>query len=242
MKLLQCASIVVDSFGDKDKWEYRHQPGDEMTDEDRLPPPTSPSLYHPRSFEDLPTLLVTEAMQYCDLNGGCLNGLPSELTYSTEKSFLTYVEVHGNTKSGDFETVITIEHGKFIPGSIVLYRTWVDGTSADPDFDVLKSESNIPPSLKPLNSNLGVLEQLWLSLGMNDKNLGVEIMSQLGADILDSGIPWCATSRPRWLPGLKDAVKNLTPQEINTVLFKVAPEERDVIGLIYFLLDRSISI
>jgi Central domain of human glycogen debranching enzyme len=221
---LQCASIVVDSSGDKDKWEYRHHPGDEMTDEDRLPQLTSPSLYHSLSAEKIS--LVDDEMQYCDLHGGCLSGLPSELKYSTETSFLTFVEVHGDIKSGDFETIITVDHSKFIPGSIVLYRTWVAGSSVNAE-----TEDGKLPSV-PSDPSVGVLEQLWSALGMDDKNLGVEIMSQLGADILDSGIPWCATSRPRWLPGLKDAVKNLSPQEINAVLFKVAPEERDLIGML----------
>jgi glycogen debranching enzyme len=79
-------------------------------------------------------------------------------------------------------------------------------------------------------SSDGVLDQLRLSMGLNDNNLGIEIMSQFGADMLDAAVPWGCTSRPRWIPGLKDAVNQLSSADINVLLYRTAPEERDTIG------------
>ena len=224
VRLIQCASIEIENGTNPDPCEYRHQPGDERTQEDLYPQPRSPTLYHPVSIDDIAKLSIGE-----NAKNGYITGLRSKLKLSDTESFLTFSRIDGSVSKGDFETVITIDQSKFIPGSVVIFRTWVAGCSIDPTSDNVSPCSPIGSKISP-DPFPGVLEQLWLSLGLDDKNFGVEIMSQLSADILDAGVPWCSTSRPRWLPGLRDAVKNLRPAEINVVLFRTAPEDYDSIG------------
>lgn len=213
VKMIQCSSLNVESEGPQGTWEYRHNPGDERTKEDLLPQPRSPSLYHPLSMDEI---LENSASQ---TQSGRITGLRSNIQISNTQSLFTFEKVEGSIEKGEFETVICVDSSKFVAGSVIIYRTWVDGTQ---ELSPEKSLSGTAVG--------GVLDQLWLAMGLTDKNLGVEIMSQFGADILDAAVPWGCTSRPRWIPGLKDAVSKLSPSEINVLLYRTAPEERDAIG------------
>jgi glycogen debranching enzyme len=222
IKLIQCASLTTEDI-EVDTYDYRHRPGEESSAEDLLPQPRSPALYHPPSLEDLIPKIAYEFDQYCDANGGCINGMPSKLKSSTSESFLTNVCVEECIES-DFETVINIIGHAFEPGSIVMYRTWMAGSSSgDEGNQNLQTDSTTIPSTGPL-------DQLWKQLGLADKNLGIEIMTQMGAGIQDSGLPWGLNRKAKLLPGLQDATRRLQPSEINVLLFRTASEERDTIG------------
>jgi glycogen debranching enzyme len=224
VRVLQSATLYVDSNEPTTLKPYSHQPGDLETEEDRLPPPTSPNLFH-AIYSSNPDLDET---QYCDRNGGCINGLPSKLDYSVTESTITRVRTDGSL-NGDFETIIE-SLGNFEPGSIVLYRTWVAGCGLDSKLDIVKHMDDLSLTVVPKDTYPGILEHLWLSLGLQDHNVGVEIMSRLGGDLFESGIPWSCTAQPRFLPGLHDAVKRLNMVEINVLLYRCNSEEKDTIG------------
>ncbi|KAJ3319863.1 hypothetical protein HDV06_005839 [Boothiomyces sp. JEL0866] len=174
---------------------YEHAPGDAPTEQDMLPHRTRPNLYHSVSQSDL----HYDADQYCDINGGCIFGLNTRLTTGGN---LTNVEVVPSELS--FESLISITNN-FQPGSVVLYKTWMAGTGLNEEKD-------------------GVLQQLWESLGMQNKNFGVEIMSRLG-DL--TGQLWFAHQKmPK---SLAEAIEPLSPAEINIVMYRVGSEEYDTI-------------
>ncbi|KAJ3269829.1 hypothetical protein HDV01_000877 [Terramyces sp. JEL0728] len=195
VKLMEEYSLEILSATQNGHVPYEHAPGDEPTKEDRLPHRTTPNLYHSLSQSEL----HYAAEQYCDVNGGCIFGLNTRLNAGGN---ITSVNVVSSETM--FESLISVENS-FQPGAIVLYKTWMAGTGLDEE----KS---------------GVLQKLWESLGMQNKNVGVEVMNRLG-DL--TGQVWFAHLK---IPqNLQDAIEPLTSAEINIVMYRVGSEEFDTI-------------
>ncbi|KAI8894654.1 glucanotransferase domain of glycogen debranching enzyme-domain-containing protein [Globomyces pollinis-pini] len=228
IKLIQCAELIINSDEPYTPAHYIHKPGETESETDYLQQPTSPLLYHPSRTSTDTASSNNPELEYCDRHGGCINGLDTTLKQSIEESWMTNVTVNGQVHSGEFETIIEIDHSKFKPGSIVLYRTWVAGCGMDSKLDIVKQIDDLQISATVGDIFPGILEQLWLSLGLQDRNVGIEIMTRLGLDMVGSATPWFLHSK--WLPGLHDAVRHLLPSDINVLLYRSAPEETDTIG------------
>jgi hypothetical protein len=176
------------------------------------------------------------------------------LTEAEEKN---YTDRKGNWIS---ETVITVNRDTFLPGSIVLYRTWMNGSGmnliAQPPIS--PSASPLPPVLgtrqpqqdknlmsdlrkivldKPksrlLEDNEGDLERIWRLMGVDDKNKGIELMLQMGRDTLESNQLIFNTDSDVFPPDLLSAVSNMTMEDVNVVLYRCGPEELDSISMLF---------
>ncbi|KAJ1556212.1 hypothetical protein HK405_005002 [Cladochytrium tenue] len=76
----------------------------------------------------------------------------------------------------------------------------------------------------------GHLERLWRLLGLSNRNMGIQIMVQMGRDILDVAGRFFSDNRQSWPPGLGGAVDALKDEDINVVLYRAGAEEYDTIG------------
>ncbi|KAJ3244446.1 hypothetical protein HDU78_010990 [Chytriomyces hyalinus] len=190
---------------------------------------------------------------------GAIAGLPCFLDFSAVLT--TLIKTQETTfDDGNMETQLTINGGAFLPGSIVLFRTWMNGSGLDmanPEFtasplpSALRTAVNLtaPPAngfgqklLSPImlkrlahrgldeTSEEGKLEMLWRLMGVKNKNRGAEIMLQMGRDSLDAGKLWLTNDQGKWPPGLWEAVDCLTDADINIVLYRCGNEEADSIG------------
>ncbi|KAI9204547.1 glucanotransferase domain of glycogen debranching enzyme-domain-containing protein [Polychytrium aggregatum] len=80
---------------------------------------------------------------------GMITGLPSTLDFSASISQFAHASEEQNGYKNDFNTVITVDPERFVPGSIVLFRTWLWFTS-----DV----SSWPPGLFEATQDLDIEE------------------------------------------------------------------------------------
>jgi len=197
--------------------------------------PTSPTAFfhHSRNiFEDVfPTSFITF--------------LPSTLEFSTTSTSYCECRILENGDGIGRDTIITCLNDKFRPGSVVLFKTWINGVHSIPlslssHGDELNKSSNrrsslgisIPnhqSELKELSESKEFV-RLWTLLGMADRNVGIEYMVKLGLDSIDGNNLWLTDNLENWPPGLYDAVKDLNANDLNFVLYRCSEEELDTIG------------
>nr|KAJ3421054.1 hypothetical protein HK105_004624 [Polyrhizophydium stewartii] len=254
---------------------YVHDHGSDSETEELMPPSTPTQLYHAFNSEEFEQALERSRASIERRHSrkvlGYISGLPSTLEFSTVLSHITHAFVETVGDSGDIQTVISIDSQHFVPGSIVLYRTWVVGTGIEQDVAAAESAS---PSASPVGSQsppnrrsqahngltiettknpageidvstltldlaqlttepsepAGAFERLWQLLGMNQHNAAIEMMVRFGYGVLGSSELWYTSQNSNWMPGLYEAVRNLSDRDINTVLFRAAPEEVDMTG------------
>ncbi|KAJ3123418.1 hypothetical protein HK098_001911 [Nowakowskiella sp. JEL0407] len=184
-------------------------------------------LYHhmdPEVVEETATTPPSKRRMSKSKPAGIISGLPCTLEHSSDTTKL--VNIRKKVLSdGDFETVIDVNPQHFIPGSIVLLRTWVAGTGFDSSGEKIQGRNST------LLNESDLLSTLWNLLGLNSENEIVELMLKMGWDVLGSGRLWfTAENKSQWPVGLWDAVSNMNSLDINVALFRAGPEERDTIG------------
>ncbi|KAJ1334768.1 glycogen debranching enzyme [Batrachochytrium salamandrivorans] len=128
---------------------YMHDTSVEYDQEEFLAPttPTTPTqLYHSfdgDAFDDLPPMPRAGLDRKPSRKVvGCISGLPSTLEFSTVLSQITHSFVEDIGEADDIQTVISIDSEHFIPGSIVVYRTWVVGTGTEQDIVSIPSKNH----------------------------------------------------------------------------------------------------
>ncbi|KAI8850092.1 amylo-alpha-1,6-glucosidase-domain-containing protein [Chytridium lagenaria] len=215
-------------------------------------------LYHTMGIHPADADAIKQARDHrAHLEGrktlGAIAGLPSFLDFSSVLTTLTHakvVEVEGGT-----QTVISMDPQHFVPGSVVLYRTWMNGsgmdiTPVDPPPVVASREKvvggltiniNYPPPRSPtpeirgreksvtIEGELeGDVERLWRGMGFEKRNLGIESMIFMGRNVLESAE--MVLDVGKWTVGLWEAVVGLGVEEVNVALYRCDSEERDTIG------------
>ncbi|KAJ3105154.1 hypothetical protein HDU97_008436 [Phlyctochytrium planicorne] len=172
---------------------------------------------------------------------GVITGLPCYLDYSNALTTLMHAKVeNGNTE-------LRVEGAHFLPGSVVVYRTWMNGSGMDVealeedsevasdgltisfDFERSKKVREVKGRERSLTVDVeeeGNIERLWRFVGMAKRNVGIETMMVMGRDILESAEVWGGN----WALGLWDAVKVLGEEECNVALYRCGAEEIDGIG------------
>eukprot|EP00842_Homolaphlyctis_polyrhiza_P003324 jgi/Hompol1/3993/HPOL_000689-RA len=135
---------------------YVHDHTSDSDTEELHPPSTPTQLYHAFDAEDFEQALersrTRSERKHSRKVLGYISGLPSTLEFSTVLSHIThtFVELVGETDSGDMQTVISVDANRFVPGSIVLYRTWVVGTGIEQDAVLVGPSRHGSPESTPL--------------------------------------------------------------------------------------------
>jgi hypothetical protein len=150
-----------------------------------------------------------------------INFLPSILENSNSSSRITNSNVveHGN---GKFETIISV-NSKFIPGSIVIYKTSVYRRNEDVIFIPFQETILLSP-----NSD-NVFDQLRASLGMDSRNGAIRVMVHLGYNFINTDL-WYPSVDSIWPPGLLECINDFGYAEINLVMFRSSQEEKETFG------------
>ncbi|KAJ3340943.1 hypothetical protein HDU93_006029 [Gonapodya sp. JEL0774] len=156
-----------------------------------------------------------------------IEGLPSHLSFETHATAM--VEIDSKPEdNGDSLTVIRVLPDKFVPGSVVLFRTSTVGSGIDMQSSI---RSRVASNNMPSDTNEGKLARLWSLLGFDNEHAVLQMMLNVGADYLTAvGKGWFGVDKRHWPPGLFDAVKELHVTDLNVVLYRSGAEEWDVIG------------
>ena len=188
--------------------------------------PKSPPL--PLSPKDRPTSRIRVMTRRRSVVLGVITGLPCSLDFSISETNLTKVQsVSVGPSPHDIKTTVEIDPNHFIPGSIVLYRTWVVGSNID--TKVFEDEDDDDYEAMQNEDQLGILAQLWGLLGFDQRSAAIEYAVKLGREglgTLDSWFPFEETHG--WPPGLWEAVKDLDMEELNIALYRTHEEEADI--------------
>ncbi|TPX46489.1 hypothetical protein SeMB42_g03671 [Synchytrium endobioticum] len=189
----------------------------------------SRSPAHPQSPKDRPTHRIRVMTRRQSAILGVITGLPCSLDFSIAETNLVKIETENVGPSPyDMQTRIEINRENFVPGSIVLYRTWVVGSNIDPK--VFEDEADDEDETAATEAEqLGILAQLWHLLGLDQRNSAVEYAVKMGREglgTLDSWFPYDEANG--WPPGLWEAVKDLDIEELNVALYRTQEEEADV--------------
>ncbi|KAI8914340.1 glucanotransferase domain of glycogen debranching enzyme-domain-containing protein [Gorgonomyces haynaldii] len=218
-EVFQSASLTVDTKPGHSCLPKRQQrrsfPNLRDLGED-LSPPLSPVQYY-HGFDGF-DVEHDDQQPFCGFEG-CISGLPCLLEFSSTLSRISDAQ-HHDLGNGQFETVISV-HDNFNPGSIVIYRTFVEQQSSETTIVVGKTGKEEP----------SVFERLWSSLALDNHNNGIKFMLRMGYDALAAPRPWFRTETDHmWPPGLLDAVKDLNLAELNLLLYRSYPEEKETMG------------
>lgn len=184
--------------------------------------PISPTqLYHAFTYQET----------HVCAKEGCINGLPCSLENSNSFSRITDLAVI-NT-NGAVESVITA-NSKFVPGSIVIYETWVD----EHEKPVETSSNSVTIPILPLESisltptsNL-IFDRLRESLGINEHSLAIRIMLHFGYNMMNADLIYHSYSSTNWPPGLLEAISCLDHNELNMLLYRSSSEEYETFGIL----------
>jgi glycogen debranching enzyme len=243
VQVIESATLKVNTMGlvGHSSMPYPHDHTEDG--EEELKAPHSPTtLYHPFKVDD-----SNSSKRYRASNVlGCITGLPCALTFSNTVTNLCSVEEE--LLESDFCTQIKINGDTFVPGSIVLFRTWVRGSGKEGCEDVHSLGSflpcpfiiggsmqgldiSIPTDSKVLSTEKGFLENLYELLGLSQLQNGVDIMYRFGFDASRCHTLWFKSlDDPLWPMDLKEAISDCGFPEINAALFRSDREELDVIG------------
>ncbi|KAJ3057262.1 hypothetical protein HK097_009921 [Rhizophlyctis rosea] len=216
---------------------HEEPPVDHEHETDSMLPPQSPvQMYHAPSDSEFPTAPNAEDLKMYRRILGSISGLPSLLSFST--ALTTHANIREEPIGGeDFNTVISVNPGHFKPGSVVMFRTWVAGSGLDEAQEVNVVAEAVecsgvteakPRPVTPVDA--GPLQHLWRLMGLEDRNVGIELMVKLGLDIFGAAALWFGTQPGKWPPGLQQAVEQLDLMEINVALYRAGQEEQDSIG------------
>ena len=202
VKLLHCATLhITKNINGINSHSY--EPVEGISSSEILQPKTTAALYHPFQLDE-----IESALNYCDLNGGCMDGLPCNLEFSSVESFLTTVNTTGSGTT--LETVISISNeSRFEPGSIVIYETF--------------------PVLSKVDENLAGSPFAKLSemLGLSNPLSAVELMTKISCDESSGGKPWPKEIFPS---DLVETTKPMNVLDLNVVLFRCESEDADLIN------------
>ncbi|KAJ3208826.1 hypothetical protein HDU67_006518 [Dinochytrium kinnereticum] len=238
-----------------------HAPGHTSTpyihhedDETDLTVPTTPTqLFHTMGIHPADADAIKQSRDgRSKIEGrktlGAIAGLPCFLDFSSVLTTLAHSKVV-RKPDGGVETVISVDGKHFLPGSVVLYRTWMVGSGMEMDPVPLPTPSlsisvPFPPprpstpeirgrerSVTPSIEKEGDVEKLWRLVGLDQRNFGIGVMVMLGrGEGWGSGGGLGVWGGDGWPMGLLGAVAKLGVEEINIALFRCGSEEMDTIG------------
>ena len=154
---------------------------------------------------------------------GFIEGLPSHLDHSTRVTDLCKLQEYD--ENSNRIAILSIDPNHFKSGSVVIYRTWVLGSGISDEINLSPTAMTLPLNKGSNVKDMGSLERLWTNLGMDSchRTLGISMMIKMSQPCLSGSSPW----NSNLIPGLQDAIQNLSLEEFNVVLYKVNSEERD---------------
>ncbi|KAJ3227740.1 hypothetical protein HK099_000413 [Clydaea vesicula] len=216
------------------------QYSDSSIKDDVLLPQSPNQLFHHMSFSHPPKKDVIDLAAIVEAKVasqrirrkilGVITGMPCSLDFSTSSTSLVRVWEENAEYGGEVHTHIEVDMKEFVPGSIVMYRTWNNGSGCELNDDELFSASNDDTEDRESQSNStrkGTLQELWKHLGILKEESALDWMVKLGLGSVDSMGLWFNEDKALWPPGLWEAVENLNDIELNAALFRVGEEELD---------------
>ena len=145
---------------------------------------------------------------------GVISGIPSTLDFSTSFTSMT------NVSRSDSKTDISILDD-FVPGSIVMYRTWMNNSPIYEDKDRCDSPNSDVFITEPVKKS-----SMCELLGISECD-EIEIMVKFGYSNKRATELWYTDDKEKWPVGLFNAIENLGDLEINAALYRSGPEESD---------------
>lgn len=197
---------------------------------DHLSPPPSPSQLYSHlgqsvkvSETETPKRTRRQSVKF-----GVITGLSSTLDFSVNVSRFTKTKIEKDFRGST--SIISIDPVEFTAGTVVLYRTWMNGTGLDEvEISKMGTLSTDEESNGKYTPKYGALERLWSLLGY-DTVTGIDYMFKMGWDIVRSGDLWFGSEKSQWPPGLMNAILPLDQVDVNIVVFRAGGEELNTTG------------